>query len=57
MSGVVLAGSDFGADANLKASVNAVTVYFFDTCDIFEDPSGEPDGGDRDAAPDQRDQR
>ena len=55
--GLALAGSDFGADANLKASVNAVTVYFFDTCDIFEDPSGEPDGGDRDAAPDQRDQR
>lgn len=55
--GVALAGADFGADHRVKASVNAVTVYFFDTCDIFEDPSGAPDGGERDAAADEGDQR
>lgn len=54
--GLALAGSDFGAVYHLKASANAVTVYFFDTCDIFEDPSGEPDGGERDAAADEGDQ-
>lgn len=55
--GVALAGPDFGADHVRKASVTAVTVYFFDRCEIFEDPSNWPNGGDRDAAADEGDQR
>ncbi|MDR1213703.1 MAG: hypothetical protein LBK54_06440 [Propionibacteriaceae bacterium] len=48
---VGLGGSDFRLDARRKDAVYAVTVYFFDYCDIFErPPDGWMTGGDDDAA-------
>jgi hypothetical protein len=38
-------GSDFRLDSRRANAVYAVTSYFFDSCDIFEEPPGDYSGG------------
>jgi hypothetical protein len=45
-----LGGSDFDMSTRRANAVYAVTVYFFDSCDIFEEPPPGYGGGDRDDA-------
>lgn len=40
-----LGGQDFRLDGNRAMAVYAVTAYFFDSCDIFEQPPADYDGG------------
>ncbi|WEV46246.1 hypothetical protein OZX62_07310 [Bifidobacterium sp. ESL0690] len=44
---VDLGGPDFRYDSGLANAVYAVVVYFFDRCDIFEDPLAETNDGGR----------
>lgn len=46
-----LGGQDFDFSTKRANAVYAVTAYFFDSCDIFEEPPAEHDGGElRDVA-------
>ena len=45
-----LGGSDFDLSTPRANAVYAVTVYFFDSCDIFEEPPPEQEGGATDNA-------
>ena len=46
-----LGGQDFDLSTKRANAVYAVTAYFFDSCDIFEEPPAEHDGGElRDVA-------
>ncbi len=40
-----LGGSDFRHDSKRANAVYAVTAYFFDSCDIFEEPAADYEGG------------
>lgn len=43
---IALGGSDFITDTKRANAVYAITAYFFDSCDIFEEPPNEyPEGG------------
>lgn len=42
---VALGGSNFALSQDRANAVYAVTVYFFDSCDIFEEPDAEGEGG------------
>jgi len=47
-----LGGSDFRLDSKRANAVYAVTAYFFDSCDIFEEPDAPNDGDPSHAAAD-----
>ena len=43
---IALGGSDFITDTKRANAVYAITAYFLDSCDIFEEPPNEyPEGG------------
>ena len=44
-----LGGSDFRLDSKRANAIYAVTTYFFDTCDIFEEPPQDWESGRREA--------
>lgn len=42
---IAIGGSDFRTDSNRANAVYSLTSYFFDSCDIFEEPPSDYEGG------------